>query len=66
MTVSNLQMNMDKLLLGVMVALLSWNVYTTHKLSVDVAVLANKVETLEEAVQYRINQSRSESNAAQS
>ena len=65
MTVSNLQMNMDKLLLGVMVTLLSWNVYTTHRLSVDVAVLSNKVETLEEAVQFRINQSRSESNATQ-
>lgn len=59
MTIRNLQMNMDKLLLGVMVALLSWNVYTTHKLSIDLAVLSNKVETLEEAVQYRINQTRS-------
>lgn len=40
------QSGMDKYLLGVIIALLSWNVYTTHQLVVDVAVLQERVKEI--------------------
>lgn len=39
---------MNKLLTGAIIGLLSWNIYTTHQLSIDVAVLTEKIERLEE------------------
>lgn len=39
---------LNKLLLGVIIALLSWNVYTTQQLTVDVAVLKTIVASLQE------------------
>lgn len=38
-------LDMNKILLGVVVSLLSWNVYATHLLKIDVAVLSAKVES---------------------
>lgn len=40
----------NKLLTGAIIGLLSWNLFTTHKLSIDVAVLVTKVEQIEEEV----------------
>jgi len=66
MTVANYELDLNKVFMGIIVGLLSWNVYTTHQLSIDFAVLSNKVENLEETIQYRINQtSRSEINGNQ-
>lgn len=66
MTVANYELDLNKIFMAIIVSLLSWNVYTTHRLSIDLAVLGNKVENLEEVIQYRINQtSRSELNAGQ-
>lgn len=65
MTVANYELDLNKVFMGIIVTLLSWNVYTTHQLSIDLAVLGNKVENLEETVQFRINQTRSQSNATQ-
>lgn len=39
---------LNKILAGCIIGLLSWNVYTTNQLSIEVAVLASKVEALEE------------------
>jgi hypothetical protein len=38
---------LNKALAGCIIALLTWNVYTTSKLSIDVAVLSEKVGALE-------------------
>lgn len=66
MTVANYELDLNKIFMAIIVSLLSWNVYTTHQLSINLAVLGNKVENLEETVQFRINQSlRSESSAGQ-
>jgi hypothetical protein len=66
MTVATYELDINKILMGVIVSLLSWNVYTTHQLSIDLAVLGNKVENLEEVIQFRIDQTyRSESNERQ-
>lgn len=40
----------NKLLMGIILALSAWNLQTTHKLSIDVAVLSSKLERLEEAL----------------
>lgn len=44
MSVSNFEIDMNKLLLTALIALLSWNIYTTHKLVTDVAVIKNTLE----------------------
>jgi len=36
----------NKLLTGAIIGLLSWNLFTTHRLSIDVAVLVTKVENI--------------------
>ncbi len=41
---------MNKLLTGAIIGLLSWNIYTTHQLSIDVAVLAEKIGQLEKKI----------------
>jgi hypothetical protein len=38
---------MNKLLTGAIIGLLSWNIYTTHQLSIDVAVLTEKITQIE-------------------
>ncbi len=40
----------NKLLMGIIVALLTWNLNTTYKLSIDVAVLSSKLDRLEETM----------------
>jgi hypothetical protein len=37
----------NKLLAGAILSLLSWNIYTTQQLSINMAVLTEKVESLE-------------------
>lgn len=54
MTVASYEIDMNKILMGVIVGLLSWNVYTTHELSISVAVLHSKVTTLESTVQRKL------------
>ena len=44
MSVSSFEIDMNKLLLGALIALLSWNIYTTHQLVTDVAVIKNTLE----------------------
>jgi hypothetical protein len=41
---------MNKALTGAIIGLLSWNIYTTHKLTIDVAVLTEKIEQLEDKI----------------
>ena len=41
---------MNKLLTGAVICLLSWNIYTTHQLSIDVAVLSEKIEQMEKKI----------------
>ena len=54
MTVNNYQLDMNKILLSAMVGLLTWNVWTTHNLAISVALLDQKVESLEESVTAKI------------
>lgn len=44
MSVSSFEIDMNKLLLGALIALLSWNIYTTHQLVTDVAVIKNTLD----------------------
>lgn len=44
------EININMVLAGCIIALLSWNIWTTQQLSIDVAVLAEKVESLENKV----------------
>lgn len=44
MSVSSFEVDMNKLLLGALIALLSWNIYTTHQLVTDVAVIKSTLE----------------------
>jgi hypothetical protein len=39
--------NLNKVLTGAIIGLLSWNIFTTHKLAIQVAVLVNKVDRIE-------------------
>ena len=41
---------LNKLLAGATIALLSWNIWTTHMLSIDVAVLTEKVTSIEQSI----------------
>lgn len=41
------EISFNTVLAGCIIALLSWNIYTTQQLSIDVAVLTEKVESLE-------------------
>ena len=49
MTAQQKEEGLNKILFGAVIALLSWNIYTTHTLAVDVAVISIKVERIEEA-----------------
>ena len=41
------EISINTVLAGCIIGLLSWNIYTTQQLSIDVAVLTEKVESLE-------------------
>lgn len=41
---------LNKLLGAVVISLLSWNIYTTQQLTIDVAVLTEKIEQLEDKI----------------
>ncbi len=38
----------NKLMVGAVIGLLAWNLYTTQQLTIDIAVLKTKIEQLEE------------------
>jgi F0F1-type ATP synthase assembly protein I len=38
----------NKLMVGAVIGLLTWNIYTTQQLTIDIAVLQEKIEQLEE------------------
>jgi hypothetical protein len=38
----------NKLMVGAVIGLLTWNIYTTQQLTIDIAVLKEKIEQLEE------------------
>lgn len=38
----------NKLMAGAVIGLLTWNIYTTQQLTIDIAVLQEKIEQLEE------------------
>ena len=42
--------DVNMILAACIIGLLSWNIWTTQQLSIDVAVLAEKVESLENKV----------------
>lgn len=42
------EVDMSKVLLGAIAGLLAWNIYTTHKLSIDVAVIHYQVGEMKE------------------
>ena len=42
--------DVNMILAGCIIGLLSWNIWTTQQLSIDVAVLTEKVESLENKV----------------
>ena len=42
---------MNKVLTGAIIGLLSWNIFTTHQLSISMAVLNEKVLQIEKLVQ---------------
>lgn len=44
------EFSLNTALAGCIIALLSWNIWTTQQLSIDVAVLSEKVESLESKV----------------
>lgn len=44
------ELSVNKLLAGAIITLLSWNIYTTYKLTIDVAVLTEKIERMERAI----------------
>ncbi len=41
----------NKLMTGAAIGLLTWNIYTTQQLTIDIAVLKEKIEQLEEKLQ---------------
>jgi len=41
------EIKLNTILAGCIIGLLSWNIWTTQQLSVDVAVLTEKVQSLE-------------------
>lgn len=41
---------LNKILAGAIIGLLSWNIYTTHALAIDVAVLTEKVTMIEQRI----------------
>ena len=45
----------NKLMVGAVIGLLTWNIYTTQKLTVDVAVLTEKIVQLEEKIRSKLN-----------
>ena len=38
----------NRLMAGAVIGLLTWNIYTTQQLTIDIAVLKEKIERLEE------------------
>lgn len=42
--------SVNKFLMAAIIGLLSWNIYTTHQLSVTTAVLAEKIVSIERAI----------------
>lgn len=44
------ELYISKLLTGAIIGLLSWNIYTTHQMAIDVAVLKERVIFIEERV----------------
>ena len=38
----------NKMMVGAVIGLLGWNIYTTQQLTIDIAVLQEKIEQLEE------------------
>ena len=38
----------NKLMVGAVIGLLTWNIYTTQQLTIDIAVLQEKIEQMEE------------------
>lgn len=45
--------SLNKLLMAAIIGLLSWNIYTTHQLSITTAVLAEKVVNMERILNAR-------------
>lgn len=45
--------SVNKFLMAAIIGLLSWNIYTTHQLSVTAAVLAEKIVNIERAIDAR-------------
>lgn len=49
--------DLNRIIQTVLVALLAWNIYTTHELSIGVALLNEKLVTLKEQVEDISNES---------
>ena len=47
MTEAAKELSLNTILAGCIIGLLTWNIWTTQQLSIDVAVLTEKVESLE-------------------
>lgn len=41
---------LNKIMIGAVIGLLSWNIYTTQQLTIDVAVLTEKINQLEKKI----------------
>jgi hypothetical protein len=50
MTAQQKEEGLNKILFGAIIALLSWNIYTTHSLAIDVAVINSKVGNIERII----------------
>ncbi len=50
MTAQQKEEGLNKILFGAIIGLLSWNIYTTHRLSIDVAVINSKVGNIERVI----------------
>lgn len=44
------EVDMSKVMLGAIAGLLTWNIYTTHKLAIDVAVIHEQISELRRIV----------------
>ncbi len=40
----------NKMMVGAVIGLLGWNIYTTQQLTIDIAVLQEKIEQLEDKI----------------
>lgn len=45
---------LNKFMVGAIIGLLSWNIYTTQELTIDVAVLTEKIIQLEEKIRSKL------------